>query len=490
MRDLAAFNPGLLLEDLARTDSQGIAVIGPSRSWTWRELHRHATACGEGLAGQGVGSGTRVAINGLNGPSWLVAATAIAARDAVSVPLNIRWAQTERDAWLARSGARGILHVDTDDRNATPEWQDLAPAGTNAGDVHWARDLMTLMATSGSTGSPLGIGLRPEAHAAHIRAHLSETGLGREDRVLVVLPLFHIGGLNAWWRALATGSTLILLPRFEVAGVTAAYRDHAPTMASMTGTMLRTLLTEGVHPGPGMRYLLAGGEALPEEVGRAMAVIRGSYGMTETCGHVAFGEAGAAATQGVHMQPGTRVAVLGEDGTPLGPGRPGRIAITGPTLCRGWLDEHGSWQPQQPGLPLLTRDFGHLADDGRLILHPRPESLILSGGENISPVEIEAVLEKLPEVARALVAGVPDPHWGMRPAALVVPVAGIPEATVHAALFEALTARLGRFKHPKAIHLVRELPVLASGKLDRKEGARCLVRLEQGGDAPSGVEPD
>ncbi|MEB3204968.1 MAG: AMP-binding protein [Candidatus Sericytochromatia bacterium] len=479
MRDVAPLGPVALLEGHARTNGQGVAIIGPSRSWTWLELHRHVTACRDDLEGHGVGQGTRVAILGLNGPSWLVAVTAIAARGAVSVPLNIRWSETERDAWLARSGTRGILHADTDDCNAKPAWQELEPAGTDSGRGSWARDLMTLMATSGSTGCPLGIGLPPEAHAAHVHAHLSETGLGREDRVLVVLPLFHIGGLNAWWRALATGSTLVLLPRFEVARVKAALHDHAPTMASMTGTMLRTLLAEGVEPGPAMRYMLAGGEALPEEVGRALPVVRASYGMTETCGHIAFGEAGAMQTRGMRIQPGTRVAVLGEDGMPVGPGVQGRIAVSGPTLCRGWLDEQGSWQAPRPEAPLLTRDCGHLTHDGRLVLHPRPGELILSGGENVSPLEIEAVLEQLPEVLGALVAGVPDPQWGMRPAALVVPVPGTPDATVHAAIVAALSVRLGRYKHPKAIHLVRELPVLASGKLDRQEGARCLARLEQ-----------
>lgn len=468
------FTAGALLAAHARNRGRQPAVIGPRHAWTWEDLHREVVLLTERLVSRGIGPGCRVGIHGFNGPSWLVAATAVAAAGGVLVPLNVRWAAHEQEEWLERSGALGVLDCSDDDREVSSVWRSL-PAGNAAADLARVSELLTLMATSGSTGKPRGIGLTAGNHAAHALAHAGETGLSAEDRVLVVLPLFHIGGLNAWWRALGSGCTTILLPRFAVSAVAAAFRDHAPTMASMTGTMLKDLVAADVRPGPAMRYLLAGGEALAEELGAALPMVRASYGMTETCGHVAFGNPGGRGKDGLRVQPGTKVAVRDAEGLVAAAGVPGRIHVSGPTTCAGWLDPEGCWQPREHGAWLETEDLGTLTETGRLVILPRPAERIVSGGENISPFEIEAVLESLPELAGALVAGVPDARWGMRPAALVVAAAGVPEAVVRQAIADALQARLGSFKHPGAIHLVDSLPVLASGKRDRHAGARMLA---------------
>lgn len=458
----------------ARTRANDVAVEGAFGRWTWQALWEATKDLASVLDQAGIGSGCRVSMEGLNAPAWLVAITAVAARKAVLVPVNSRWSALEQETWRIRAGVSGRLMVPADEDSLMPEWHP-AEMRRDA----WAKELATLMATSGSTGTPQGIGLTAGAHAAHARAHAEVLRMGPEDRVLVVLPLFHIGGLNAWWRALASGHSLVLLPRFTVAAVADALERHAPTMASLTGTMVRDLVGGGVRPAPSLRVVLAGGEPLPTGIMRHWPVVRASYGMTETCGHVAIGRAGAddAEVPGgeLKVQPGTRLDLVDEEHRPVHPGEEGRIRVQGPTVCAGRLDERGSWIPHPQDVPLLTGDRGRLGASGGLVVRPRPGDLILSGGENVSPAEIEAVLEQVPGVAAALVAPVPDARWGQRPAALVVAKSGCSEDQLRAALDEALQNRLGGYKRPAFIRFVAALPVLESGKRDRRGASRMLM---------------
>lgn len=327
--------------------------------------------------------------------------------------------------------------------------------------------LHSVLFTSGTTGRPRPVPLTCGNHLASAAASAWNLGIRPDDDWLCCLPLAHVGGLAILVRSVLQGTCVTLLDGFDPPAVAELFRSGRVSLASLVPTMLRRLLELESLAAPRLRaVLLGGGAADPELV--AVARDRGlpvltTYGMTETASQVATLPPGSAtgsrlASAGLPL-PGAEVAIRRKDGSPAPPGEPGEVAVRGPMVCQ---------EAAGPGGWLATGDLGRLEPDGFLWVEGRLDELVVTGGENVSPREVERTLRGHPGVAEAAVVGVADPEWGH-----VVAAALLPRDPVAPPSADALVAwcreRLAPFKVPKRWRVVEELPRTGSGKVARKE---------------------
>jgi o-succinylbenzoate---CoA ligase len=311
------------------------------------------------------------------------------------------------------------------------------------GDLPYA-DVATVMFTSGTTAAPKPVYLTPRNWEANAIGSALALGLDTNERWLCVMPLAHVGGLSILLRSTIYATTVILHERFDTEVVLSELMDAARgvTLVSLVPTMLGRLLDAGLERPPTLRWALLGGGPIPrpllERAERAGVPVAPSYGMTEGCSQIAtFGFP----LYGVRMR-------FDE----------GEIVVSGPNFAPNTLDDEG-W--------LHTGDIGDLDPRGRLRILGRKADTIVSGGENVAPMQVEAVLLEHPAVADAGVFSRPDEEWGERVVATVVLRDG--QSATAAELQEFATARLARFKVPKEIGFSDRLPRTVSGKLLRRE---------------------
>lgn len=255
--------------------------------------------------------------------------------------------------------------------------------------------------TSGSSGPAKGVRLTRENLEAASRASVEHLGHGTEDTWLLAMPLAHVGGLSILVRSGYAGGSVRMLPRFDPGRVAETIRAGV-TMVSVVPTMLRRLLD--VDPGPytGLRAVLVGGGPIPpgllEEAVAAGLPALPTYGMTETFGQVATLRPGAPLGRHVHPLPGVEIRITDD----------GRIAVRGAQVSPGYLGE-----PDRASEWLVTSDLGLIDGDGALRVLGRSDDIIITGGENVDPVRVEAVIAAHPGVTDVVVVGVADDEWGM-----------------------------------------------------------------------------
>ncbi len=315
-----------------------------------------------------------------------------------------------------------------------------------------APDIAVVLATSGSTGAPKGAELTASALLASARAALDRIGADPARRWLCSLPAHHISGLGVLVRSLVAGSAPVFADRLEPDTVEAAV--HGPDRVgyvSMVPTQLRRLLEAGA-PVDRFDTILLGGAAIPADLLTAAAAagarVVTTYGMTETSGGCVY--------DGLPLD-GVRVAT----------GADGRIRISGPVLfARYRLAPELTSAALDDGW-FVTADLGGLGPDGRLVVRGRADDVINTGGEKVVAGEVERVLRESGQIRDAVVVGVPDPEWGERVTALVVPAdAGRPPSLDQ--LREHVGRSLPRYAAPRGLVLLPEIPLLSSGKPDRQ----------------------
>ena len=321
-------------------------------------------------------------------------------------------------------------------------------------------DAAAIIHTSGTTGAARGAVLTRSALLASAAASAANLGWNDDDCWLMCMPLARVGGLSILTRSLAARRRVALADGFDAAGFPALIERERATLASLVPTMLARVLD--AHPGwipPGrLRAVLVGGAAAPPRL-LARAAERGlpiilTYGLTETCSQVVatpYADRFAPLDRGAGRPlPGAMVRVVD-----------GRIEVRGPMLMAGYWNA----PPLAPGAWFDTGDLGAFDADGFLHLHARRADLIVTGGENVYPAEVEAELERCPGIAAAAVFGLPDETWGQTVAALLV--ADRAQPPDDAALARWIEARLAPHKRPRQIAFVPRLPQTAAGKLDR-----------------------
>ncbi len=384
------------------------------------------------LRSRGVMPGDRVAIGLVAGEGFAVALHACMLLGAVAVPLDPRLTAEE----VVRHAAGSALTIEEPLGDGVARHGEPAKAETHDLDA-----AAIVVHTSGTSAEPRAVELTYGNWLWSALGSAAALGVDPAERWLCCLPVSHVGGLSILLRSAIYGTSAIVHERFDADRVIAELRDpRGPTLVSLVPTTLARLLDAGLRRPPALRWALLGGAAIaPSLIARAECEgvpVAPTYGMTEACSQVA--------TNG-HPLFCTRVGIAAG----------GEVLVSGPTLA------------PSAGPTLHTGDLGELDATGRLLITGRRADTIISGGENVAPQEVEAVLEAHPAVAEAAVHAARDPQWGEAIVATIVLRSGARAS--EADLKSWCGERLAAFKVPKRIAFAAALPRTGSGKLARRE---------------------
>jgi O-succinylbenzoic acid--CoA ligase len=416
----------------ARLRGDRAAVVTAGATTGYAELYAEAAALGGGLRARGVASGDRIAL-ALPSDELVVALHACLLIGAIAVPVDLRLRDHERSQRTA--GASLVIDdLGTVGRAPLPALPPIEPEAT-----------ATLMFTSGTTAGPKPVALSYDNWLWNAIGSAMALGLDPAERWLCPMPLAHVGGLSIQIRSVIYGTTVLLHDRFDTERALAALsdRDARVTLVSLVPTMLSRLLDAGLRDPPTLRRVLLGGGPIAAALLRRgeQAGVAGSpsYGMTEACSQIA--------TDGVPLL-GVELRIADDS----------EVLVRGRTVSAGALGSDG-W--------LHTGDLGAYDEQQRLTIAGRKADTIVTGGENVAPAEVEAVLLEHPAVADAAVFGRPDAEWGEAVVAHVVIADG---AGVELGdLYAHCAGRLAPFKVPKRVEIVERVPRGVTGKLLRRE---------------------
>jgi fatty-acyl-CoA synthase len=454
-------------------------------------IARTATALKQEL---GVGRGDRVAILSLNRPDYLVLLYACARLGAMLVPLNWRLAVAEQLFILSDAGAK-VLVLERAFEGVLPElatgtsvvgFDFTPPRGTTFEDLLAHSDgssrnphtdlscPLLIVYTSGTTGRPKGAVLRQEALFWNGVMSQHMHNMTSDDHVLTVLPFFHVGGLNIQTTpALQLGATVTIHARFAPDTALAAIEHQRPTLTVMVPAIIQAV---SEHPTwakadlSSLKAVATGSTIVPPHlierfVARGVPVLQ-VYGSTETCPIAVYtrlggdlSRTGSTGLAGLCCE----AKVVDQSGNEVPPSTPGEIAVRGPNVFfEYWGNEAATRDALHDGW-YRTGDIGLCDADGYFWVRDRKKNMIISGGENVYPAEVERVLLEHPDVSECAVIGRPDPRWDEVPIAYVIPRSGCRLETDE--LRGHLQAQLARYKVPRDIVFVADLPRTALGKV-------------------------
>lgn len=436
----------------------------------------------------GLRAGDRLAWLGLNHPMQVAALMACARLGAIFMPLNFRLAAAELQqvlndatpAWLVHDAGhadvaavlRGPGRLSQDELMTSADVQEVVCPPTD-GDTP-----VLLVYTSGTTGRPRGALHTQEALLANARASQWAHAFCADDAVLSTLPLFHVGGLCIQTLpALLAGVPVVLHPRFDPQAWLDEVFSGATTLSLLVPATIRAVIEHPAWPGVALgrlRGIMTGSSTVPLHYLQAFHArgipVGQVYGSTET-GPVSvvlgLGEAIAREGEAGWPHPGARLRLLDGEGREVTAGQTGEVCLRADNLMRGYWNPDGRAGDGLQNGWFHTGDLGCQAPDGCLRIVGRAKDMIISGGENIYPAEIENLLLALPGVLECAVVGVPDERWGETPVAAIVAVAdsGLTAETV----LNHLQARIARFKLPRRVAFVGTLPKSALGKVRKAQ---------------------
>ena len=494
----------------AESRPERLAVQCDQLQWSFAELDRQAARLERQLATIGIEQGNRVALLAANGLPYVAFVHALTRLGAILVPLNLRLTLEEL-CWQVRDVHASLLVCDENYASLATEI-GLAvaqlPLATLANESKRGETVLSELAendvplrtlidlsapqailyTSGTTGRPKGALITYGMQWWNAVGSALNLGHSLDDRWLACLPLYHIGGLSILMRSVIYGISVVVHEKFDPATINRSIMEDSITIISLVAVMLQRMLADLDASWGGARYpatlrcVLLGGGPAPYALLEACALrdipVAQTYGLTEAC------------SQAVTLSPADALRKLGSAGWPLPsvqlrimddkgqapPGEPGEIFLKGPTITPGYVDRpEATVQAFQDGW-FATGDIGYLDKDGYLFVLDRRADMIISGGENVYPAEIESVLQSHPGVKEVGVCGQADSQWGQVPVAFVVPRAG---STLSVEELLGYTAqKLARYKQPRAIHFTKRLPRTSSGKLLRRELPRLLQTPE------------
>lgn len=443
------------------------------------EMKERSLQLAEKLRSNGISSGDRVALLGQSDPDMVFMIHACLLADLEIVMLNNRLSAEEIHWQVQDSEARAVLvqdplhHLVKSDLPILLFSEVEASKGLPFTPLElWDADrTITIMYTSGTTGLPKGVRQTAGNHTSSALSSVLNLGLDERDAWLCVMPLFHISGFSILVRSLLYGMKVRLYEKFDASAAAKEIQEGTVTRMSVVAVMLDRILREMEQQQqvahPAFRTMLAGGGPVPvnylqRAANRNIPVLQ-TYGMTET------------SSQTATLAVEDAIRKIGSAGKPLffnqakikgaqTSGDVGEVLIRGPHVTPGYIGHAAKIDPLQDGW-LPTGDLGYIDEEGYLYIVDRRSDLIISGGENIYPAEIESILVSHPNVQEAGVCGQSHSEWGMVPVAFIVKQGDVTEETLAA----YCTERLARYKLPKAYYFVDQLPRNASNKLLRRE---------------------
>src|SRR6516162_343251 len=457
-------NLSSLLERAAAAQPDHVAIRMDDLTLTYAQLREAAGRASALLAAHGVQPGDRVGIMLPNVPAFPISFYGALAAGAVVVPMNPLLKSREIAYYLGDSGARVVL-----------AWHDPAREGRERQD----QDDAVILYTSGTTGRPKGAEL---THAGLVRnAEITARTLLKnhaDDVTMGCLPLFHVFGLTCGLNAtVAAAGTLTLLPRFDPARVLEIIQRDAVTIFEGVPTMYAAIL-HLPEADPAMaatlRVCVSGGASLPVEILRGFeekfgCIILEGYGLSETSPVASFNHPDKVRKPGSIGTPveGVEMRLVGNDGADVPAGEVGEIAIRGHNVMKGYWGRPEATAEAIPDGWFRTGDLARVDEDGYYYIVDRKKEMIIRGGYNVYPREIEEVLHEHPAVAEVAVIGIPHPELGEEVGAAVALKPG-GEATGEE-LRAFAKERVAAYKYPRHVWLVAELPKGPTGKFLRRE---------------------
>ncbi|MCB1892647.1 MAG: o-succinylbenzoate--CoA ligase [Rhodocyclaceae bacterium] len=486
------------------------AIRFPGREVSYAGLAALVDSFAAALAGSGVKRGSCAAYLGYNSPEMLALLFACARLGALFMPLNWRLAAPEHRQML-EDCPPAVLFVEApfiaQTETLRPELGGVMLVSMGAEQAGWtgcddfltsantsaprdtgvdAQAPLLICYTSGSTGKPKGVLLTQDALLWNAANSADMHDLTADDIILTTLPLFHVGGLNNQTTpALAAGCSVVLHPKFDVDATFDAIERERITLAVLVPAQLDMMMASPRWQSAdlsSLRMITSGSTIVPERLIRAVhekgVPLIQVYGSTETCPIAAYikvkdaeRKAGSAGKPARHC----RLRIADDLGKDVPQGTTGEILVQGHNVMAGY------WNAPEATAAVLqngwfhTGDMGHLDAEGYLYVDGRRKEMIISGGENIYPAEIENVLLESPDIAEASVVGRADARWGEIVVAVVAPKDGCSLSAEQ--VLRLLEGRIARYKHPKEVVFVGQLPKTALGKI-RKDDVRRMVAHE------------
>jgi fatty-acyl-CoA synthase len=453
------------------------AIIDDDGALSFAEVDERTTRLAHGLLDRRVAAGSKVAVLCRNHRGFIETMVACAKIGAHAVLLNTGLSAAQL-ATVLREQEVALVVADTEfdlppdvPRLADTELSEVIAASPTTPLPRRPPRGRLIVLTSGTTGTPKGA-RRPEpAGLSPAAALLSRIPLREGDAIAVPAPLFHTWGLAAFQIGLVLGATLVLRRKFDPTQVLADVRDRGCGALFIVPVMLQRILELTDRDVPSLRVIASSGSALPPPVAKRCLrefgpVLYNLYGSTEVSWvSIATPDELARRPETVGQPPrGTRLAILDEHGAPVPPGETGRIFVANEMLFEGYTN--GMGKEVRDGL-MSTGDVGYRDDTGLLFVAGRDDEMIVSGGENVYPAEVEALLAGLPEVREVAVVGVPDDEFGQRLAAYVVcgEAGGLDEDAVR----DHVRTHLARYSVPRDVVFLDVLPRNATGKVLKRE---------------------
>lgn len=429
-------------------------LVSDGKVWSYAEVAVRVRTALAALRARGIESGDRVAVTPRVDVDSIVWLYALFELGCPAVLLHPRLSGRERAVALADAQPTKLI------RGAVPE--EAVGEGSVQGIASTAEQTLAVVYTSGSRGTPRGARLSRRAFLASEAAHAANLGWLPDERWLLSMPPAHVGGLSILTRSLIARRCVVLAPgSFDARLLSQVMVQERVTLLSLVPTLLRRLLMlerPAWTPASELRAALVGGATFPESL-RDLAASRGvpalaTYGCTETCSQVTTQSLaqGGRPGSGAPLQ-GIELRVEGEE-----------IQVRGDVLMDGYLGGARAEDPWTPDGWLRTGDLGAILSDGQLQVRGRIDDLIVTGGENVAPQEVETWLLSVPGITGACVFPLPHEDWGEE---VVAALAVDPARYSPEALRERLAAELAAHKRPKRVCVLDALPLNRAGKVDR-----------------------
>lgn len=491
-------------------------IVFEGKRSTYAQVNERVNRLGNALTKSGIKQGDRVGILHINCSQYIEAYFAVARLGAIFVPLNFRAKADELAYMIANAEVKSLFVGDRylDIVNSMlPQCRTVKECisiDSQCDGMGYCEDLICscssdecmcdigdeditiLMYTSGTTGRPKGVPLRHNAFVTYVLDNVEPASPDIEETNLLTVPLYHVAGIQAMLAAIYGGRTLVLMRQFEVKEWMDTIQREKATRAMLVPTMLKWVIDHpdfASHDLSSLKVITYGAAPMPFEViHKAIQVMPwvrfiNAFGQTETASTITTLGPEDHIIEGTEEEkkkklkrltssigrplPDVEVKIVDEDGKPVPPLEVGEILARGPRIMTGyWRDEQKTSEVMTADGWLRTSDMGWMDGEGYIYLAGRADDMIIRGGENISPEEIEDVIRSHPKVEEAAVIGVPDVEWGQQPLAVVVlkkGKVGTPEE-----IMEHCRSKLASFKRPRSVVFIDTLPRNPMGKLLRK----------------------
>jgi acyl-CoA synthetase (AMP-forming)/AMP-acid ligase II len=499
-------NFAYIVRKKAEISPDGIAIVEShnGKEHSYSEICKRANRLAQALSDMGIKKGDRVICITCNTVEYFDIYLAVSILGAILITINYRLSSNEI-LRIVEDGSPKVLIADgefsdkvKDIANVKTSIHKFIMFGETATD--WANnydtithaysekespiradseDVVILMYTAGSTGRPKGVPLNHRNFFFKSQDIVVDMGFTRQDITLTLLPVFHIGGNVLYTQAhLHVGAKIVLQRRFSAQETFELIQKYRVTNTFLLPAMMKMMIQIPEwekYDLSSLRLVGSGGEPVPERVisafGKYSFPIFNSYGLTETTAEMIFNRPETARGKPAHCigKPGTcrEAKIVDMEGNELGPDQPGEIIVRGPTVADSyWRRPEESAKAFKNGW-LYTGDKGVKDSEGFIYFLGRTDDMLISGGENIYPAEIEEAILSHPKVADVAVVGVPDEKWGQLVKAVIAVQEG--EELKEDEILKHVMQRIASFKKPRIIQFVDELPKNPVGKLDRKK---------------------